>query len=392
MPVDVVKLRADTPGCAEVVHLNNAGAALVPGVVVDTVVEHLQLEAAVGGYEAAHLASAALEDVYDDLAALLGCDAADLALVESATRAWQAAAYSVRLRPGDRVLIGRAEYASGWIGLQQHASRNGAVVEVVPDDASGQLDVAALATMLDERVRLVAVCHSASHSGLLNPVAEVGRALAGSNALYLVDACQSVGQVRVDVGDLGCDLLCGTGRKFLRAPRGTGFLYASPRARAQTEPHVLDLRSADWTSPLHYQVRPDARRYEVWERPVALQLGLGASVRYLLHLGIEDVESRVVALAGLLRAELMTCPGVVVQDRGAHLGAIVTFTVASHSAQEVRDLLRSQRINTSAIDSGVAQLDLGSRGVDAVVRASVHAYNTEDELHRLVDALGDFAR
>jgi len=385
--IDVAALRRDTPGCADLVHLNNAGAALPTRAVLDAVTGHLELESRVGGYEAADAAARSVAAVYLSIAALVGASADDIALMGSATHAWQAAAYAVPLAAGDRVLVDHASYASTAIALLQLSRRSGCVVEVIPDDSFGQVDVTALGSMLDDRVRLVSVTHVPSQSGLVNPVAEVGALLRGSSAWYLVDGCQSAGQVEVDVRAIGCDIFAAAGRKYLRGPRGTGFLYASPRARVELEPNVLDLHAAEWTSPSDYTVREDARRFEGWERSIALVLGLGVAVDQLLALGVEPVTSRIAEVAATLRARLAEVPGVVVRDRGARLGGIVTFTVEGSDAFEVRDRLRAQRINVSASARSVAQLDLGARDLDAVVRASVHAYNTDDELAALVDAV-----
>ncbi len=389
LTLDVEALRRDTPGCADLVHLNNAGASLSPHPVLDAVTEHLALESELGGYEAADAQAKSLDGVYASVAGLLGAAPDDIALMESATRAWQAAAYCVPLAAGDRVLIDRASYASSAIALLHLSRRTGCTVEAIPDDEHGQVDAAAVASMLDDRVRLVSVTHVPSQSGLVNPVEAVGAALRGSGAWYVVDGCQSVGQVPVDVGAIGCDFLSATGRKYLRGPRGTGLLYASPRARAELEPHVLDLHAADWTTESTYAVRPDARRFEVWERSASTVLGLGAAVDYLTSLGPDAVFSRVAELAARLRGLLAEVPDVTVRDRGLRLGGIVSFTVDGLDAFDVRDRLRPQRINVSATAPSVALLDLGGRGLPGVVRASVHAYNTDDELTRLIAALRD---
>ncbi|MFB7666028.1 aminotransferase class V-fold PLP-dependent enzyme [Kitasatospora sp. NPDC056138] len=385
--IDVERVRRDTAGCARVTHLNNAGAALPPRPVVDAVVEHLRLEEETGGYEAATARADRLEHTYHALARLVGAAREDIAVVENATRAWDMAFYSLPWTPGDRILTARAEYASNAIAFLQTARRHGVQVEVVPDDESGRLDVDAMRRMMDDRVKLIAVTHVPTQGGLVNPAAEIGRVAREAGVTYLLDACQSVGQMPVDVGEIGCDLLSATGRKFLRAPRGTGFLYCSPRVREQLEPPFLDLHAASWTSPGTYRVREDARRFENWETYNAGKIGLGVAVDYALDLGLDAIQDRVTHLADALRQRLRALPGVTVHDRGSRQCGIVTFTVEGHDSHQIAQGLQAERINVSVSNASSARWDFGPRGLDAVVRASVHYYNTDDELDRLCRAL-----
>ncbi|GHH19110.1 aminotransferase class V-fold PLP-dependent enzyme [Streptomyces rubradiris] len=390
-PVNVARARRETPGCANVVHLNNAGAALAPIPVLEAVVEHLRLEARLGGYEAAAARAARIDAVYPSIARLIGCRPHEVAVVESATRAWDMAFYAMRFRPGDRILTSRAEYASNVIAFLQAAGRTGARVEVVEDDEHGQLSVADLQRRLDDDVKLVAVTHVPTQSGLVNPAAEIGRLTRAAGVPYLLDACQSVGQLPVDVGEIGCDMLSATGRKFLRGPRGTGFLYVSDRLIEKLEPPFLDLHAATWTGPQTYEIRSDARRFEAWETNCAAKIGLGVAVDYALGWGIEAIEERVTALAARLRHRLARIPGVSVQDRGRRLCGIVTFTVDGVPAAEVRQQLTAAGVNTSVSAIASARYDLGARGLPAVVRASVHYYNTDEDIERLCLALDSLA-
>ncbi|WP_448321216.1 aminotransferase class V-fold PLP-dependent enzyme [Streptomyces sp. CO7] len=386
-PIDVERVRRDTAGAAGVVHLDNAGSALPPRPVTDAVVEHLRLEELIGGYRAADERSERIEHTYDAVAALVGARREDIALVENATRAWDMAFYSLPWAKGDRILTARAEYASNAIAFLQMARRHGVGVEVVPDDEHGQLDVDALRAMIDERVRLIAVTHVPTQGGLVNPAAEIGQVAREAGVLFLLDACQSVGQMPVDVEAIGCDLLTATGRKFLRGPRGTGFLYCSPRVREQLEPPFLDLHAATWTGPDTYRIRSDARRFENWESSVAGRIGLGVAVDYALDLGLHAIGHRVSALADELRRRLRDMPGVRVHDRGLRRCGIATFTVDGHDSQEVARGLRARGINVSASVVGHARWDLAPRGLTSVVRASVHYYNTREEIGRLIEAL-----
>ncbi|MFF7642896.1 aminotransferase class V-fold PLP-dependent enzyme [Streptomyces canus] len=386
-PEDITRARADTPGCAKVTHFNNAGAALMPRQVVDAATRHLHLEADMGGYEAAAHAAASIDAVYDSAARLIGCHRDEIALVDNATRAWDMAFYGIPFRPGDRVLTSMAEYGSNFIAYLQVAERYGVKVDVIPNDEHGQISVDALHAAVDERVRVISLTHVPTNGGLVNPAAEVGRIARETGALYLLDACQSVGQLAVNVAEIGCDLLSTTGRKYLRGPRGTGLLYVRRSVLDQLVPPVLDLHAATWTARDRYEMRPDARRFETWETNYAAQLGLGAAIDYALEWGLPRIQTRVTALAETLRRRLAEIPGVRVRDLGIQRCGITTFTVDGAGADQLKSSLAEQGINISVSRTPSTRLDMDDRGLGEILRASVHYYNTDEEITDLVQAV-----
>lgn len=392
MTLDLDRLRADTPGCARVLHLDNAGSALPPRPVLDAMLGHLRREAEIGGYAAAAEAEPRLEAVYVSIARLIGADPAEIAMMENATRAWDMVFYGLPFRPGDRILTAKAEYASNTISYLQVAQRTGAVVEVVPDDATGQLDVAALerAVAATDRgpARLIAVSHIPTNGGLVNPAAAIGRIARAHNIPYLLDACQSVGQMPVDVEAIGCDMLSATARKFLRGPRAVGFLYVRRSMLDRIDPPFLDLYAAEMVAPDRYVVRPDARRFENFERNFTGILGMGAAVDYALALGLDAIRDRARALAARLRDGLSALPGVALRDKGAERSAIVSFTKADEPAEALHRRLREAGINTSVTRRRSTMFDMTDRGLDAMLRASPHYYNSETEIDRFVETVG----
>ena len=387
--IDVAALRSDTPGCATgLVHLNNAGAALMPRPVIAALQAHLEREAVTGGYEAEADAAGALEAFRTEAAALVGGAPEEIAFMDSATRAWQAAVSALELQPGDEVLSCGSEYASHMLALLQAERQRGIRLRIAPDGPDGAVDAAALAGMIGPRTRLICISHMPTNDGLVNPVAEIGAAARAHGVPFLLDACQSVGQCPVDVAALGCTMLSATGRKYLRGPRGTGFLWVARDWAGRVVPPGIDVHSAVWTGGAGFEVAPAAQRFELWERNVAGQIGLGVACAYARGIGLEAIAARIGMLAGRLRAALATVPGVTVRDRGRRQSGIVTFSCAAMPAPEiVARLRREARINTSVSGTQPTRRDLLDAGVAQLVRASVHAYNTEDEIDRLVETL-----
>lgn len=390
--VNIARLRADTPGCEDLVFLDSAGSSLPPRIVVDTAIAHLRREAQIGGYRAANERRDDLRAVKTAIGALINADPAAIALSDSASRSWSDFFYSVPLGPGDRILISGADYASNAIGALQRARQTGAVVEAIPSDSSGQLDLDALSTMIDERVKLVSLVHVPTNGGLVNPVAEAARIAHRVGALVLLDACQSAGQLPLDIAELEVDALSATGRKWLRGPRGTGFLYVRPDLAATMEPQRLDLHSAAWTGPTEYRLADGAERFEFWECDVAARLGLGAAVRYLLDTGPAQVYQAIAERAEYLRKTLVEIGGVTVHDRGTQHAGIVSFTVDGLEPLAVRDRLAGEHITVTVSHRGSTLLDMTSRDLNAVVRASPHAFVSFEDLDRFVGAVTALAR
>jgi selenocysteine lyase/cysteine desulfurase len=389
--IDKQRVRADLLAAADYTHLNSAGASLMPRNVLEAQLEYLQLEARVGGYEAERQRQADLDAVYDSVARLLDCRPSEIALVENATVGWMMAFYAIPFAAGDRILTVEAEYASNYLAYLQIARENGVIVDTIPSTADGEACVESLRDMIDERVRLISVTHVPTNGGLVNPIEEIGAIAREQGILYLVDACQSAGQIPLNVERIGCDLLSATGRKFLRGPRGSGFLYVSERILDQLHPPMIDLHSAEWVEVDRYRLRADARRFENWENNYAARLGLGRAIDYALEIGLDNIAAEVVRLADRLRERLAEIPGVTVFDIGRRRCGIVTFAVNGVTAAEVESRLRDNRIHVSVTSPSGTLIDATRRQLPDMVRASVHYFNEDAEIELCAKLVGKIA-
>lgn len=382
--IDLERVRADTPAVEDRVFLNHAGASPSPRPVLDVVTGHLAEEARLGGYEAAERRAADVDVARSSVAGLIGAAPEEVAFATSATDAWERAFWSFPWRSGDVVLTGRAEYVTNAVNLLVARDRFGVEIRIVDDDEHGQIDLDDLERHLsDPDVRLMSLAHVPTAGGLVNPAGHVGARCRAAGVPFLLDACQSAGQRVLDVDELGCDLLVATGRKYLRGPRGTGFLFVRSELAERLTP--LGSGRADWTDATSYLWPDGARRFESFERSIAGVLGLEAAVDYALGLGLDAIEARVTGLAEHLRDGLGAIDGVIVRDLGVERCGIVTFTVDGVDPAAVRSRLAVDDVHVWVTDAAHARLDLDERGIDTMVRASVHYLNTTDELDRTVE-------
>jgi selenocysteine lyase/cysteine desulfurase len=390
-PAALSRWRADTPGCERLIHLNNAGAALAPTPVRQAIAEHLALESEIGGYEAADARADALGGAYAALGRLLGAAPRNLAMQQNSTVAFAQALAAFDLGPGDVIITSRADYASNQIMYLALARRRGVEIVRAPDAPEGGIDPQAVRELVARRrPALLALTWIPTNSGLVQPAETVGEICRDAGVQFILDACQAVGQMPVDVSRLHCDYLAGTSRKFLRGPRGTGFLYVSDRALAAgAYPLTVDMHGATWSEPEEFALTPDARRFESWEIAFALVLGMGAAAEYALGVGVETASARSWALAAYARERLAAIEGVRVLDRGPVVCAIATAELGGRPAEEVKLALRARRINTSSPGRDDAVIDMDEKGATSALRISPHDYNTADEIAAAVAALAE---
>lgn len=388
---EITRLRAETKGTGTLVHFNNAGSSLSPDVVVDTMVDYLREEAVTGGYEIEFKYRAELNNVYTSIAKLLNAEPGEIALVENASAAWGIAFNGITFSPGDEIITSENEYVTNILGFLNVQKQQGIVIKVIPNNEHGDLDLAAFENAITARTKMIAVTHIASTTGGMMPIEAIGKIARKHNIIYLLDACQSAGQVPLDVKAIGCDMLAVTGRKYLRAPRGTGFLFVRKDIQDDLKQLLLDGFSIEWITETDFKPKSNAQRFELYERNRALTLGLGKAVDYALGIGIDRIWNRIQHLAGLLRSQLSAIDGLTVTDYGSELCGIVTFTVEGIEAADIKRKLAAKGINVSV---GLAKSTLyfmNKNKLASLVRASVHYYNTEDEVQALCRAIGGMA-
>lgn len=389
--IDVTRARAETPGCEHVVHFNNAGGSLPPRVVVEAVTGYIQREALAGAYEQAVIDATLIDRYRPATAALINADPSEVAFAYNDTLAFSNTFWGLVATgtiPRDSViLVDRAVYVSHYLALLQARQLLNVTIRVIESGSDGVLRLESLQSLLNERVSFVQLTHIGTHRGVINPVEEAGALIRSTgNAIYSLDACQSMGQIPIDVREIRCDVMTATGRKYLRAPRGTGFAYVSSRLIDRVDPPGIDGHSAFWCDDDSYQLLPDAGRLESFEVNMATKVGLGVAIEYALSWGIDAIAERIASLATELR-ERLSRGGYEVLDGGEARSGIVTFRSTTESPEATQTRLSANGINTNVALTQSARLDMDQRGIPAAVRASVHYFNTSDEITALIDSL-----
>ena len=383
--IDIEKIRAETPGIEFSTHLLACGSSLMPNNVVDAITQHTQLEALMGGYEAEAKKADELNNIYEIVAKHIGANSYEIALMENSTVAWSHAFYALPLNSGSKILTSEAEYAANYVAFLQRAKRDNLIIDIVPSDESGTLDINALESMVDEEVGLIAISWIPTNGGLVNPAEKVGQIAKKYNIPYLLDACQAAGQMSIDVEKIGCDFLAATGRKFLRGPRGTGFLYIKDKWLSIIEPVMIDHFGAPWVSKNTYELRKDARRFETWENSYALRIGLGEAITYAEEIGIDLIHERVQLLARLNRKLLSEVKNVQVRDIGTEQCGIISFSIEEEkNPKKIVYQMSEAGFTIGSVEPESTLIDSEKRNLPTLLRMAPHYYNTEEEIEKAV--------
>ncbi len=385
MSLNIEQLRADTPGTQAVIHFNNAGCSLPVKETIDIITEYLQLEATLGGYEVKNKYENIINEFYTEAGRLINAADDEIAIVSNASDGINKVLFSIPWEAGDVLLTTEVEYGNCYLNYLKLKEEKGIEVKIVPSDDDGNILLEKMEEMISPKVKLIAVTHIPTNSGLIMPAEEIGKITKKHNILYLLDACQSVGQIPVDVEKIQCDFLSTTSRKYLRGPRGMGFIYVRKEVLKRLTPATLDMVTAHWKDADNYDLDCSVKIFEQWEKSYALVLGFTKALSYLNNLGVENTWKRIQHLSTYLRSELEKIGGIEVTDVGKKKCGIVTFSVAGVDSEELVNALLQQGINLSASLRFSSVIDMDKRGLEGVARASIHYYNTEDEIDILVE-------
>lgn len=406
---DVDLARQETFGCHRLIHLDNAGAALPPDCVTETYIAALQEEAEIGSYRSARKQTAALRQTYAELAQLLNCHVSEIALVESGSRAWDLSFSMIQLAPGSVIVTTEYEYANNYIMMLRAARQCNCRIEFIRLDEGGDISLSHLSELIDawgKDIRVISVTHVPTHNAIINPVEKIGQLIRSAKtsgaladtAVYMVDACQSVGQMPVDVQNIRCDVLTICSRKFLRGPRGVAAIYFRKEtldreiASNNAEPTFLNIPGFTWVQEHSYEMRRDGRCFETWESNYSAKTAFGRAINYYMARDPIGVERYVTGLAAHLRKVLRNVNGVSLTDVGANKSALVTFSMKGLPANGILHELEANNINVSIIDRRTAHINMNKRQQHFLLRSAVHYYNTKDEVEKFAQLIDQNAR
>lgn len=360
----------------------------MPDVTAKTMTDYLLLEQHHGAYGAADMNMEQISKFYEEVAQLINTQLENIAFTVGSTDGYAKALSSIGFKHGDVIITTNDDYISNqiaFISLQKKLEIKVLRVKNLPDH---ELDLEDLEILINKyNPKLVAVTHIPTNSGLIQNVEGAGEICRKYDVLYLVDACQSVGQMSVDVEKIKCDFLTATGRKFMRGPRGTGFLYVSDKVLEKNmAPLFLDMSGAEWTAFNDYQLLKTAKRFEHWERSISSMLGFTEAVKYANRIGLQNIENYNKKLAASLRTGLQN-NGLRILDQGKHLGSIVTFCAQDGNIENIHKILKENNIYFSVSNKSNALIDFTLKSLDRAIRLSPHYFNTSEEIDQVVKIL-----
>jgi selenocysteine lyase/cysteine desulfurase len=392
---EIIKFRSETEGASNVIHLNNAGAGLMPNSVTKSQIDHIKLEAQIGGYEASALKAETIQQFYFQAGKLFNCRPTNIAFTASATDSFTRALSSIPFKNGDIILTDNDDFVSNQIQFLSLQKRLGIKIVRINNATIGGVDLNDLEEKLKKiRPKLLAITHIPTNSGLIQPVKEIAKIYESylqshsDKTWYILDACQSAGQMKLDVQELKCDFLSVTGRKFLRGPRGTGILYISDKALEDgLEPMFIDMRGAEWIEKDQYKPKIDAMRFEDWEFAYSTVIGTKEAIEYCRNIGEDKIFNQIKLLSNVLRTELSGIDKVKVLDKGPEICGLVTFHIQGSEPKYIVSELLKRKINVVPSYRAFGVIDFDEKGVEWAIRASPHYYNTIDELNTFIESI-----
>ncbi|HBS12791.1 MAG TPA: aminotransferase [Flavobacteriaceae bacterium] len=382
MEIDINQIRKDITDYGEKIFLNSAGSSLMPKSVVQEINRYLLEEEKFGGYSVAELKTNEIADFYNQTAQLIGAEAHNIAFTHDATDAYIKALSSIHFKHNDIIITTDDDYASNHIQFISLQKRFGIKIVRIKNLENGELDMIDFQKLVDKHnPKLVAVTHVPTNSGLIQNIEAIGEICYNQKIIFLLDACQSVGQLSINVTKIKCDFLTATGRKFLRGPRGTGFLFISDRLlKNGFSPLMIDGGGAVWKAIDQFDILENAKRFETWEAPYALIMGFREAIRYANNIGLENIQSYNQKLMLRLRENLIGIQGVKLFDKGLKNCNILTFRKDGKSLAKIKEKLNSNNVFFSVSRKEWGVIDFNKKGIDWVIRLSPHYFNTIEEI------------
>lgn len=386
--MNIDQIRKDTLHCKNLIHFNNAGASLPTKFVNEAIIDFIREEEATGGYEMQDKYAEHLKGVYREIAKLIKSDEDEIALTDSASTAFSKALYSIPFKAGDEIITSEIEYSSNYLNYLKVKKDKGINIVTISGKGDAVIDLEKLEAAISKKTKLIAVTHMPTSSGAIAPVVEVGKIAKAHGILYLVDTCQSMGHYPTFVDEIACDFLTGTSRKYIRGPRGLGFLYAKKTVYKQLDPYMIESLGATWTSKENYDLNHTSKMFETFEKPYGFVMGLQAAVKYANDIGIHNIWQRTKELSSKARQRFAEIEGLRMHDgEGGELSGIVTLTIENKSSEEIHAELMRNRVNSSICRPFSSLTDMEAKGLSSCNRLSLHYYNTEEEIERVADIL-----
>lgn len=393
MDFSINQIRQNTPGCLDKIFINSAGSSLMSKEVVQISKDYMDMEADIGGYDVMANHYEDFNLFYLEASKLINANPRNMAFAISATDAYSKVLYSFKWTEKDVILTTKDDYVSNIISFIHINRRFGSQIKFVDCLDSGDLDYEDLARKLEQyKPTIFALTHIPTSAGTIHDAEKAGEICANFDTYYLLDACQSIGQLDVDVRKIKCDFLTVTGRKFLKAPRGTGFLYvANHILDTDMGPLCIDLAGSTWDSETSFKFGSEAKRFEFWEKNYSNFLGLTQAIREINEIGIEKIAAYNKMLSGYFRNELEQVDGLKIYDHGSLKGNIITWKIPGLKQSEISKLFHERRVIFSFSSNTSALYDLNKKGEEWLVRFSPHFFNTTEEADQVGEILSKFS-
>jgi len=385
----------------KLVYLDSGATSQKPNSVIDAESDFYRSHNAAahrGAHQLAEEATEAIESAREIVAKFLGGETEEIVFTKSSTEALNLLAYSMgsassdnrfHIKAGHEIVVTEMEHHANLIPWQQLAKRTGAVLKWFEVDQSGRLDLSNISSVITNRTKVVAITHQSNVLGTINPLAELVKRTHEVGAVFILDACQSVPHMPVNVKDLDIDFLVFSGHKTV-GPTGVGILWGRSDLLAALPPFLFGGSMIETVTMTDATWAPAPRKFEAGVPNMAQIVGLGAALNYLSKVGMENIYQHEVALTRYTLEKLQEIDQLrIVGPTDTHLrGSAIAFTLGEIHPHDLGQYLDSAGI---AVRTGhhCAWPLTRKMGVPATTRASLYLYNDESDIDSLVAATLD---